>query len=52
MVVVTHDAVIRAVVETIDPARRNLEVPTGSWCELVRSAGSWTIGLTDQKPVG
>ncbi|MEO5921126.1 MAG: histidine phosphatase family protein [Pseudolysinimonas sp.] len=48
--IVTHDAVIRPLLAAIDPSVGEVEVPTGSWSELRRDAGEWTIVRTDQKP--
>lgn len=50
VVVVTHDAVIRPLIEAIDPARTDLTVPTGSWNDLTWSDGEWTVIAVDQKP--
>lgn len=50
VVVVTHDAVIRPLLAAIDPAVGELAAPTGSWNELVRDDGRWSIVCTDQKP--
>lgn len=49
VIVVTHDAVIRSLIGSLD-AGLELEVPTGSW-SLLRSEGSiWAIVAVDQKP--
>lgn len=50
VIVVTHDAVIRPLIADIDPTQADLEAPTGSWNDLVRTGGVWTVLLTDQKP--
>lgn len=50
VVVVTHDAVIRLLLGEIDPRTAKIEVPTGSWNDLVRSDGIWTVLATGQKP--
>lgn len=50
VVVVTHDALIRPLIATIDPSRSNLATPTGSWNDLVRTDGVWTVLAVDQKP--
>lgn len=48
VVVVTHDAVIRPLIASIDQTRTDLIVATGSWHELVRADGVWTVAATDQ----
>lgn len=48
--VVTHDAVIRPLLESIDPGNRVARVPTGSWCELKLEHGMWSVMRLDQKP--
>lgn len=50
VIVVTHDAVIRPLIANIDPTLTELEAPTGSWNDLVRTAGTWKILMTDQMP--
>ena len=50
VVIVTHDAVIRPLIESIDPSRNGLTVPTGSWAQLQRMRGQWSVVLTDQVP--
>ena len=50
VVIVTHDAVIKPLVRSIDPSRTELTAPTGSWNELVREGGVWTVVLVDQVP--
>lgn len=50
IVVVTHDAVIRPLIASIDPAKTDLTEPTGCWNHLVRTNGSWAVGAVDQKP--
>lgn len=50
VIVVTHDAVIRPLIADIDPTQIELEVPTGSWNDLVRTDGEWIVVRTDQKP--
>lgn len=50
VVVVTHDAVIKPLIRAIDPSRTDLTTPTGSWNELVREGGVWTVVLVDQVP--
>ncbi|HEU0256640.1 MAG TPA: histidine phosphatase family protein [Microbacteriaceae bacterium] len=53
VVVVTHDAVIRAVLAWIDPAvEAAASVPTASWCRLAYDdrADAWRVDLVDQKP--
>ncbi|GAB3033873.1 hypothetical protein GCM10027052_09180 [Parafrigoribacterium mesophilum] len=50
VVVVTHDAVIRPLIASIDPNRTNLEEPTGCWNHLARTDGVWTVIAVDQKP--
>lgn len=48
--VVTHDAVIRPLLASIDPGVGELVAATGSWNELVREDGRWTVLHVDQKP--
>ena len=48
--VVTHDALIRPILTTIDPRIGSLEVRTGSWNELVRRGSMWTVLKHDQNP--
>lgn len=48
--IVTHDAVIRPLLTALDPAVGPLTADTGSWNELVREGGQWTILRVDQKP--
>jgi broad specificity phosphatase PhoE len=50
VVVVTHDAVITPLITAMDPRRTDLTTPTGSWNELVREGGVWTVVLVDQVP--
>jgi len=52
VVVVTHDAVIRALLEWVDAdAAASAAVPTASWCRLSRDEHAvWRIELLDQKP--
>lgn len=47
--VVTHDAVIRPILQTVDPTIIDAEVLTGSWNELVSVHGRWSVELLDQK---
>ena len=49
--IVTHDAVIRPVIHAIDPTRIHLETPTGSWNDLARAAGGWSVRSIDNIPV-
>lgn len=48
--VVTHDALIRPILTTIDPRIGPIEARTGSWNELVRDGSSWTVLKHDQNP--
>lgn len=48
--VVTHDAVIRPLLEAIDPASRTARVRTGSWSELLLEYGAWSVVHLDQEP--
>ena len=48
--VVTHDALIRPILTTIDPRIGPIEARTGSWNELVRHGSSWTVLKYDQNP--
>lgn len=50
--VVTHDAVIRPLLENVDPANRIARVLTGSWSELKLEQGTWSVMHLDQKPSG
>lgn len=49
--VVTHDAVIRPLLHTIDPGRE-LAVLTGSWNWLARGEDGWSLIAADQVPPG
>lgn len=42
IVVVTHDAVIHVLLESIDESLSSAELPTASWTHLVRTDGRWT----------
>lgn len=48
--IITHDAVIRPLIQAIDPARRYLKTPTGSWNDLVRTTAGWVIRSIDNVP--
>jgi broad specificity phosphatase PhoE len=50
VIVVTHDAVIRPLIASIDPTKKDLAAPTGSWNDLCRTNGTWSVLTTDQKP--
>lgn len=50
VIVVTHDAVIRPLIASIDPTKTDLAAPTGSWNDLCRTDGTWSVLATDQKP--
>jgi broad specificity phosphatase PhoE len=50
VVVVTHDAVIRPLIASIEAARTGLLVPTGCWNHLIRTDGVWSVAEVDQKP--
>lgn len=50
VIVVTHDAVIRPLIASIDPTRKDIAAPTGSWNDLCRTNGTWSVLTTDQKP--
>ncbi|GAB3561807.1 histidine phosphatase family protein [Spelaeicoccus albus] len=50
IVIVTHDAVIRALIRDLDPRRPALESPTASWNHLRGRAGCWEIAAVDRKP--
>lgn len=50
IVIVTHDAVIRALIAAIDPTRSDLRSPTASWNHLTVSAGDWHVLEVDQTP--
>ncbi|MDN4598039.1 histidine phosphatase family protein [Leifsonia virtsii] len=47
--VVTHDAVIRPILEKIDSANSTARVFTGSWSELTLDDGKWSLAQLDQK---
>lgn len=47
--IVTHDAVIRPLLTTLDPLVGPIEAPTASWSELLRTNGSWSVLAVDQK---
>ena len=49
--VVTHDAVIRPLLEAIDPVARIARVPTGSWSEVLLERGTWSLVRLDQEPI-
>ena len=48
--VVTHDALIRPLLSEVDPRIGPIEARTGSWNELVRQAGAWSVVKYDQNP--
>lgn len=48
--IVTHDAVIRPLLSSIDPDLGEIDAPTGSWNEVVRDEGQWRILHVDRKP--
>lgn len=50
VIIVTHDAVIRPLIATIDPSKSDLTVPTGSWSELIRTETLWSVVAVDQIP--
>ena len=50
LVVVTHDAVIRPVLQAIDPSLTDLVVDTASWNLLERVGDAWIVRSTDNKP--
>lgn len=50
VVIVTHDAVIRALVHDLDPRRPALKSPTASWSRLRWRSGNWEIVDVDKKP--
>lgn len=50
LVVVSHDAVIRALIADIDPAKASAETPTGSWNDLLHTASGWSVLAVDQVP--
>lgn len=52
LVVVSHDAVIRPLIATIDSARVGAETPTGSWNDLLHTAQGWSVLAVDQLPGG
>ena len=50
VVIVTHDAVIRPVILSIDPTLTGLVVDTASWNELALTPGGWQVRSTDNRP--
>ena len=48
--VVTHDAVIRPILRTIEPAAASMRALTGSWNELEHDDAGWSVLQLDQKP--
>lgn len=50
VVIVTHDAVIRPVLLSIEPGRTGLVVDTASWSELAFSAAGWRVVSCDNRP--
>lgn len=49
--VVTHDAIIRALLADLDPGRPRPSDPPGCWNHLTRTHGTWRVEEVDQKPV-
>jgi probable phosphoglycerate mutase len=50
VVVVTHDAVIRPLLASIDPDAGEVAAPTGSVNDLVRLDGTWRVEALDLMP--
>ncbi len=50
-VIVTHDAIIRPVIDHLDRGRQ-LSVPTASWCVMVAGASGWEVVDVDQAAPG
>ncbi|MGD8167291.1 histidine phosphatase family protein [Herbiconiux sp. P16] len=50
VVVVTHDAVIRPLLRSIDPTLGTIAVPTASWAELTATPTRWHIASHDNQP--
>ncbi len=48
--VVTHDAVIRPLLAAVDPSVGEVRALTGSWNELVREDGRWSVVAVDRVP--
>ncbi|GAA4392811.1 histidine phosphatase family protein [Tsukamurella soli] len=49
VIAVTHDAVIRPLIASIDPDVR-VDAPTASYAELVRDGSRWSVLAVDRKP--
>lgn len=43
VVLITHDAVIRALLVPLSPAAASTPLPTGCWSLLIRSDGDWAV---------
>lgn len=50
-VIVTHDAIIRPVIDHLDRGRQ-LSVPTASWCVMVAGTSGWEVVDVDQVAPG
>jgi broad specificity phosphatase PhoE len=48
--VVTHDAVIRPLIQALTGSTHELETPTASWNDLLRTPDGWQLLCADQKP--
>ncbi|WP_165063356.1 histidine phosphatase family protein [Marisediminicola senii] len=48
--IVTHDAVIRPVLQFIDPSRTGLAMPTGSWSDIALTRSGWVVESVDNVP--
>ncbi len=54
VVLVTHDAVIKALLAYLDPTlgpAHGIDQRTGCWNELVHEVGAWRVVSVDQRPV-
>ena len=51
-VLVTHDAVIRALLVPLSPDAASATFPTGCWSLLTRSGAQWAVGPIGQNGAG
>jgi probable phosphoglycerate mutase len=49
VVVVTHDAVIRPLLESLDPGLAGITVPTASWAALAATSDGWGVESFDNQ---
>jgi broad specificity phosphatase PhoE len=50
VVIVTHDAVLRPLLQSLDPTLADITVPTASWAELAATPAGWRIESLDNLP--